>query len=537
MSHASSHPGSPTRGGIGELFFSVSDAVAMIDRDWTVRGWNPAARGLLGYAEPGPDGQPLVELFPDQEEFKRVRQMLEEPGSRTKDRFGEPVGASLRSRAGRLIRVRCRWLESLGQADLGALLIQESSPAGPRGLAPALVRQLNLLAEAAALSVGATESGRVAQTFSDVAKEVLEADFTSLLLTRDGEAGEFEVTAFTYSAARHLFPPDVEHPEPKGVLRLALETRSVVRLDDARSHPEAVGVPDHHPAIGPLLAVPLLAGDRLQGELLAANVAGRPPFTEVHEALAVHLATFIAAALENARLQRELADTAEELARAAEQRRNLVAAVAHDLRAPLGAVFGYAELAADPELPENQRPLMLERIKEQTGRLERLVDDLATASQLTVEGISVRIEPVEVGELLERIAGDYRQRFPERGFTPTLAAVPPVAADPGRLEQVLTNLFQNALKYTPPSAPIELRTRSEGDRVVVEVQDHGRGVEQAELPHIFEPFFRSARSSGVPGLGLGLTIVRGLMEAMGGGVEVSSGPQGTRFSLFLKPWR
>lgn len=536
MSQPRSHPAALTGGQIGELFFPVSDAVAILDRDWTVRRWNPAAQRLLGYSEPGPAGQPLVELFPDRQEFERARRMLEDARLPEQGRFSEPVPTTLRSRAGRLIRVRCRWLEMWGEANLGALLVQEIPPVGLEGRAPALVRQLNLLAEAAALSVGATESERVAQTFTDLAKEVLEADFTGLLLTREKEAGDFEVTAFTYSAPRHLFPPDADHPEPKGVLRLALETRSAVRLDDARTHPEAVGTPDHHPPIGPLLAVPLLVGDRLRGELLAANLSGRTSFTEVHEALAVHLATFTAAALENARLQRELAATAEELAQAAEQRRNLVAAIAHDLRAPLGAVFGYADLAADPQLPENRRPLMLERIKEQSARLARLVDDLATASHLTVEGISVRIEPVALDELLESVAADYRQRFPERGFTLAGAPVPLVAADSGRLEQVFTNLFENALKYTAPDTPIELGIRSQADRVVVEVQDHGRGMEQAELPRIFEPFFRSPRSTAVPGLGLGLTIVRGLMEAMGGGVEVSSGPQGTRFSLFLKPW-
>ena len=520
-----------SRGLIGELFFHTSDAVAIVDRGWVIRRWNPAGERLLGYSEDALEGRLLSVLLAAGEDVSRLRRELEGTAGPA-SLESEPALAGARSRAGRTFAARWRLIELDGARR--AVMIQEVLPDEVDEPGRAALRQIHQLAESSARSIGETDLDRVAQVFSDLAKELLAADFTALMLTEGDPGGGLEVRSFAYNAPRHLFPDGLAHPHPVGLLRAALESRSAVRVADVRRDARAVGIPVHHPPVGPLLAIPLIVGDAVVGELLAANRAGRPAFTPLDEAIGRHLATIAAAALENARLQGRLAAQATELEEVAERRRNLVAAIAHDIRAPVGALSGYAELALDPALPRGQLPAILSRIGEQTARLNRLIDDLGTASRLGIQAVSMRIERVPVTEVVEEVVTDYRRRHPDRELSvagqPSLA----VSADRGRLQQVLVNLLENALKYSPPGSPVELHALRRRGAVAIDVHDRGPGIPEDEIPRIFDPFFRSSSvPPGAPGVGLGLTIVRGLVEAMHGRVEVDTGPGGSHFTVVL----
>lgn len=220
-------------------------------------------------------------------------------------------------------------------------------------------------------------------------------------------------------------------------------------------------------------------------------------------------------------------------------RREFVANVSHELRTPVTAIRSASETlrsgaADDPEAA----PVFLEIIERNSGRLHALIEDLLELSR--IESREVRLErvPLEVARLLGHMVGLQGEAARRRGLELVLdvpAEPVYVLADERAVEQILTNLIDNALKYCP-SGRVVVRARQEGSRVVFGVLDMGPGIAARHLPRLFERFFRvdPGRSRAQGGTGLGLAIVKHLTEAMGGRVWVTSEVgRGSEFGLEL----
>ncbi|HEY8677961.1 MAG TPA: ATP-binding protein [Candidatus Dormibacteraeota bacterium] len=514
---------------LGALFYHVRDTVALLDASWRIRRWNPAGERLFGYAEDRLAGQPFSSLFADAEEFARTRAALTDQSP--------SAHATLRSQIGRLIPVNCRTIPvdaPGGGGEVYAVLIQEEPSDVVDATGRALIRQLHELAETTAAILAEPDMRRIAQSLTDLAKVLVGADFSALVLVRpDGDG--YTPTDFSYNAPRDLFPMDKAHPDVVGLLAKPMLSRSIVRVADIRGYPGSVGIPVHHPPVAAFLGVPLFSKGAVIGELLAANRVGRPAFTDLEEALLAQLGTIAGALLENARLQGEVAEHVRSVDQLNARRRSAMAAIAHDLRTPAAAVRGYAELAADPQLPGAKRTMVLERLEKQAQQLNRLIDDLSTAARLDTEKLTVELGPVELTELLEEAKADYLLRYADRIFDIVGLPAPRVTADRQRLRQVLTNVLDNAIKYSPAASPVRIEVAADPRQAFITVVDLGRGIPADEVPRVFEPFYRSKSAEEIAGMGLGLTIVRGLMQAMGGEVTVeSTGSAGSRFRLCLR---
>jgi signal transduction histidine kinase len=206
--------------------------------------------------------------------------------------------------------------------------------------------------------------------------------------------------------------------------------------------------------------------------------------------------------------------------------------VAHELRTPITLIGGYAQRLhrqTPAPLPE---PVL--RIEAEAARMGRLVADLLDIAREDAGRLELRHEPLDLDDALleayERLeplaAGRLLLHSPLDGQEPL------GRGDRERLQQCLTNLVENALKYTPAATPIELFSSREGDRLIAHVRDHGPGIPLAERERIFERFARASSQSS--GSGLGLAMVRLLMERMGGGVRVREAPGGgADFQLLL----
>jgi signal transduction histidine kinase len=214
---------------------------------------------------------------------------------------------------------------------------------------------------------------------------------------------------------------------------------------------------------------------------------------------------------------------------------NLTRLVAHELRTPLTAIVGHAEILescspADETLWRRSRDF----IAAETQRLARLVDDLLALSRLEAAPL---MRPVNVRAVAESALSRLFDRAEAAGLKLTLDAppsLPRVRADADRLEQALTNLLDNAIKYTPGGGAVTARLASEGGYVRVEVSDTGPGISPDDLPHLFEPLYRAESARALPGTGLGLTIVRAILDQHGAPVSVRSAPgQGTAFTFRL----
>ncbi|MFI6275195.1 sensor histidine kinase [Streptomyces sp. NPDC050988] len=243
------------------------------------------------------------------------------------------------------------------------------------------------------------------------------------------------------------------------------------------------------------------------------------------------------------RLAAAFNDMAAHRARLEEQRKVMVSDVAHELRTPLSNIRGWLEAAQDG-LAEPD-PAFVSSLHEEAVQLQHIVNDLQDLGAADVGALRLHLEPVRVDDLLGQVAAAHQGLAETAGVTLAVPAAPPDAprpplldADPVRLRQAMSNLVSNAVRHTPFGGRVTLRSyvTDSGDRVAVEVSDTGSGIPAADVPHVFDRFWRAekSRNRSTGGSGLGLAIVLKLAEAHGGTASVvSTEGQGSVFTLWL----
>ncbi len=235
---------------------------------------------------------------------------------------------------------------------------------------------------------------------------------------------------------------------------------------------------------------------------------------------------------------------AEELIEAADLARRrqdeFLAMLAHELRNPLAPIRSAAALLARVENAEPMLPLIRKVIQRQVEHMARLIDDLLDVSRVTQGKVALQRQPTAVAEFVEQAVETSRELIDARHQQLTLdMPVTPlhVEGDPVRLAQIIGNLLHNAAKYTQEGGAIALSVRRHGETVVIRVSDNGIGISAEALPHIFELFTQNDRSLSRTegGLGIGLTVVRSMVELHGGTVEAHSRGlgQGSEFVVTL----
>jgi len=222
-------------------------------------------------------------------------------------------------------------------------------------------------------------------------------------------------------------------------------------------------------------------------------------------------------------------------------RKDFVANVSHELRTPLSVIKGYIETLVDghQDMPLADRDRFMRTIQRHTERLNSLLDDLLTLSRLESINPGLRRESTDLAQLLNGIFADYRVRPAAANHKLSATIDPAVGSlliDPLKITQVLENLIDNALKYTPKGSQIDVSAQLYENKTEVCVRDNGPGIPEADLPHIFERFYRvdKGRSREKGGTGLGLSIVKHIVQLHGGQVRVESKlGQGTAFYFTL----
>lgn len=220
-----------------------------------------------------------------------------------------------------------------------------------------------------------------------------------------------------------------------------------------------------------------------------------------------------------------------------QQRRDLVSDLTHELRTPLTIVRGYLEGLADGTVPNT--PEMYGRLIRETTRLQRLVDDLQELSKLEASHLPIQNQTLNLSPLLQQVVHRFVGQIddPETlTFTLTLPeTLPPVTADPARVEQVLVNLLSNALRYTS-AGTVQVTAHPSPTHLWVEVADTGMGIAPDDLPRVFERFWRAdpSRNRNSGGTGIGLAICKRLVTLQGGEIQVDSElGNGSRFRFSL----
>jgi signal transduction histidine kinase len=357
---------------------------------------------------------------------------------------------------------------------------------------------------------------------------------TAIVLVEDGDVAT--TIAAAGRGANEPFPPGGSGRVRGSVLERVLDGRMVVRRDlTEREYPtdEAlVGL-----GLRSELVAPLLLGARPIG-MLTLSRERADAFTEEEIELVSLLGRLAATALQNIRAYDAERQTVEELRRLSELRADFVSLVSHELRGPMAAVIGAARTlqARWRQLSVGQRESFLALIADETNRLAALIADVLDTSRIEAGTFSYSFTDVDLGRLVEdAVATASLGQEDVRVRAAVTRPLPPIRGDRERLRQVLMNLIDNAVKYSPEGEEVEVTARPVNASVRISVSDSGPGIPQDQQRLIFEKFGRADVPGGSkPGTGLGLFIARSIAEAHGGSLDVRSRPPaGATFTLTL----
>jgi PAS domain S-box-containing protein len=377
---------------------------------------------------------------------------------------------------------------------------------------------------------------KVVQVATDEVTVLTTAEFGAFFYNVINEQGEAYMRYTLSGAPREAFE---KFPLPRNtaVFAATFSGEATVRLDDVTKdsrfgkNAPYHGMPEGHLPVRSYLAVPVISrsGKVLGGIFLGHSRVG--VFTPEHEQLAEGIAGSTAVAIENARLY-NTAEKAREAAETANRAKDeFLATMSHELRTPLNAILGWTMILRSSADDEAMRVRALDTIERNAHAQTQIIEDLLDVSRIVTGKLRLDVSAVDLVTVIDSVLDAIRlaansKRIQIRRRVDKSASV--VTGDATRLHQVVSNLVTNAVKFTPVGGWIEVRLERVGDRARICVEDNGVGITPDFLPHVFERFQQadgsSTRSHG--GLGLGLAIVRHLVDLHGGIVRAASAGPG-----------
>jgi PAS domain S-box-containing protein len=521
---------------------SSDDAIITKDLRGIVTSWNAGAQRLFGYTPEEVIGQSILRIVPA-ERADDVTKILAAIGrgeriehfeSERVRKDGARVNVSLsvspiRDASGRIT----------GASKIARDITEQKRLERERLLA---LRELTTLYEVSQAVSAELDPERVLQTITNAATDLSGAQFGAFFYNvTDPDGGHYML--FTLAGAPRDAFEQFGMPRNTAVFAPTFAGEAVVRVGNIRDDPRYGqnaphhGTPAGHLPVTSYLAVPVTS--RL-GEVYGGLFMGHPDanvFTAESERAVVALAAQAAIALEKAKLYQ-----AEQRARAAaeqasREKDNFLAMLGHELRNPLSSVRNALTAST---LDASRAPRALEIASHAATHLTRLVDDLLDVTRVTQGRLTLRREPSDFGDVVARAGEALKPLFDERGVTlrTTLSPRPCIVdGDATRLEQVVGNLLTNAAKYSEPGGQVTATVEPVDGSVVLRVTDSGMGIPPELLPRIFNLFVQGeqALDRARGGLGIGLTLVKKLVDLHGGTVEAhSDGPgRGAEFVVRL----
>jgi PAS domain S-box-containing protein len=509
---------------------SSDDAIITKDLNGIITSWNSAAGSIFGYTAAEAIGRSVRMLIPEELQS-------EEDVVLSKIRAGEKIDhyETIRQHKDgtrRAISLTVSPIRNEKGEIVGASKVARDITERSRLLAAAREHALNTekLGEVGTAVASTLDHDAVVQKVTDIATELTHAEFGVLFYNMTDFGSRNTYMRYTLSGA----PPEAfakfPHPRPTAVFGPTFRGEGPVRLDDVTRDPRYGksapyhGMPPGHLPVRSYLAVPVKGPG---GEVLGGLFFGHSRaavFTEQHERLALGVAAWASVALENSRLYAD--------AQAANRIKDeFLAVLSHELRTPLNAIVGYSRLLRGGILSPDKTARGLETLERNATWLTQLVEDVLDVSRIVSGKLRLDVQPVELPILIDNAVSTMQPAADAKGVriqTIVDPRVGPVSGDPGRLQQVVWNLVSNAVKFTPKTGRVQVRLERVNSHVEIVVSDTGIGIRSTFLPYVFERFRQAeagtTRRTG--GLGLGLAIVRHIVEMHGGTVEASSAGEG-----------
>jgi PAS domain S-box-containing protein len=509
-----------------EVLAALPDGIVVLNRQAMVSEINAEATALLGLSPDPMIGRPLLSLLAGSPHLADLRGILaDDPGPRTHQVIaGE--GESLQA-----IELRLRPLLAANGARVGTLLLLRdvSERARIEQARASHLAELSLINQVARAANTATETERLIRAITETIMQAGQWDRVAVGLTGGG-GGRIDIVADYGARPGHSYEGDPIRSQ------LGVELLSLMRagrssqfdLDDPAVAASVIGQTMQREGIRHALVVPLLHQGEFLGVLLVGSSAGWRG-----RAALIHLAETVGELITDAVVRTRLY---EEVRAADQLKSSFLATVSHELRTPLTSIIGYLDMLRrglyGPPGERMAEPLMYMRAASST--LLRLITDILDFSRMEAGQLKVDLSPVDPLRSISNVVGQLQPQIRERGLGLELDLadqLPLVQANTARLEQVLTNLLGNAIKFTE-AGTISVGARSSADWLRVSVRDTGIGIAAADQEAIFQEFRRIDQADRhFGGAGLGLAISRRLIDLMGGliGVESTLGVGSTFF--------
>jgi PAS domain S-box-containing protein len=518
---------------------SCDDAIVGKSLTGMITSWNEGARRVFGYTADEMIGQPIQRIMP-QDRVDDMHRIL------AKIRAGERVEHFETERVrkdGRRIQVSLTVSPIRDETGrvVGASKIARDVT-DRRRAENALRETLELLATLNRTSVllsSELELDKLVQAVTDAATEVIGARYGAFFYNVTDVRGE-SYMLYALSGAEIESFRSFPMPRNTAIFAPTFNGEGIVRLDDVRQDPRygqnapLHGMPPGHVPVTSYLAAPVM----LRGEVLGGLFFGHPDpgvFSERDERFIIGIAAQAAIAMDNARLyaaERRARGDAEAASRAKD---DLLSIVSHELRTPLSSILGWVAVLRKGKLDPDGVRRALDTI-ERSGRVQgELIDDLLDVSRVVSGSMKLELERIDLRVPCEAALDALRPDALAKGVTIEAQLDEPaiVIGDAIRLQQVVSNLVANAVKFSAEGGRVAVSLASRDDVAELVVRDDGVGIEPDFLPFAFEPFRQAedVRKRKCGGLGLGLTIVKNLVEQQGGTVAAAS-PGRDRGSVF-----
>jgi PAS domain S-box-containing protein len=530
-------------GAAGALLDAAPDAMLLVDTNGAIRLVNERAEELFGYSRRELLGRSATTLLPDDVRAARDVQRDVYGVRRDGSRFPAEVSVStVDTDVGRLVTAVVRDVTDRRRLDA-----DEHTERGRAEVARAHAeeagRRASFLAEASRVLAASLDYEATLRSVARVAIPYL-ADYVLVdvlethgrLLRRLAAAHTDPLVEERLATQRPLARTSVAEGVLEGVIERGEPT--LVRdvsdewLAARERDAEYLGAGSGTPPTS-LMLVPLRARGRTLGIVSFAVANGTRRYTLADLALAEDLAQRAALAADNARLYRE----AQDASRAKDE---FLAVLSHELRTPLTPVLGWVRMLRSGTLAPEATERALDTVERNTRLQAQLVEDLLDVSRIIAGKLSLDLRPVALGPIVDAVIDSTAASAVGKSISVTRHLepdLPRIEADANRLQQVLANLLSNAVKFTPAGGRVDVAVRGAGDSICLTVADTGDGLAPEVAPHIFDRFRQAdstiTRQHG--GLGLGLSIVRHIVEGHGGTVQATSEGvgRGTTFTVML----
>jgi PAS domain S-box-containing protein len=517
---------------LAAIIESSEDAIISKTLDGIITTWNKGAEHVFGYREEEAVGQPITILLP-------ADRLSEEEAIIASLRGGEKVDhiqTIRKTKDGRLINISLTVspIKNRDGVVIGASKVARNitSQKESEQLIAKHVERLELLNVVGRSINESLDLQQILQQVTDSTTKLTGAAFGAFFYNQVNQEGE-TYRLYTLSGVPRDAFANFPMPRNTTLFHPTFSGTSVVRSDDitkdsryGKNAPFS-GKPSGHLPVVSYLAVPVKTKS---GEVIGGLFFGhqdKAVFKEEHEELVFTVASQAAIAIENSRLFKEVKELSA-------KKDEFIAMASHELKTPMTSLFGFLQLA-NRKIEDGIAKNLVEKSIRHLQKMIVLVSDLFDVSKIQSGKLQLNIEYLNLAVLIQEMKESFLQAHSGHILTVEMPEESFVNADRTRLEQVLTNLLNNAVKYAPQQKTIELKVQFIDKAVLISIKDFGPGIDEENQRHIFSQFYQAKENKdGSSGLGLGLFISKDIIERHGGQIWVESEPgNGATFNFTL----